>query len=310
MSFRSSLLACTVLIVATAAGCHAGDDRGWDAWESWAGPSGDRRKATKEPLANEFPEWGPKRAWKQELGGGYAGLLYRDGRLFTAHRDERTEVVVALSAADGTTIWEHRRAPERYDDMTEQFGAGPNATPLLLGDRLFAATIDGVLLCLAPSDGELLWQLDLHERYGRQKRQEEYGYSAPPMAYDGKLLIAVGGDQHAIVALDPANGEQLWGSPAERVSYAAPVLIEVEGQDQYVFFSPTAVIGMNPKDGSFLWSYPVKSWTENNLTPALSSRGSLPVGRRAARRRDPGAAAADARLVSSEVEVRVGDATT
>ena len=36
-----------------------------------------------------------------------------------------------------------------------------------------------------------------------------------------------------------------------------------------MFFSPEKVIGLDLGNGQFTWSYPVRCFTENNLTPAL-----------------------------------------
>ncbi|ANM31017.1 hypothetical protein ABI59_17735 [Acidobacteria bacterium Mor1] len=247
------------------------------------------------PIVKEFPEWGAKELWKRDVGGGYSGLLHSAGRIFTAFRDGDSEVVAALSAEDGETAWEYRYQPTAYPDMEHAFGDGPSATPLIVDGRLFMISIDGQMRCFATGDGELLWELDLHERYGRQTRKEEYGFTAPPMAYGEHLLVAVGGEQHGVVALDPATGEHLWGSPPSRVSYAGPVIIDVEGHDQFVFFAPTEVIGMNPGNGEFLWRYHVESWTENNLTPALHLggrhlwvAGQLDAGTRVLRLPEPG----------------------
>jgi len=105
--------------------------------------------------------------------------------------------------------------------------------------------------------------------YGRQRRKEEYGFTASPIDYKDKLIMMVGGDMHGVVALDPSDGRQIWGSPPSRVSYAQHSFINVEGRDQLVFFAPTEVIGLELEEGRFLWRFPVACFTENNLTPAL-----------------------------------------
>jgi outer membrane protein assembly factor BamB len=85
--------------------------------------------------------------------------------------------------------------------------------------------------------------------------------------HDGRVLVLVGGDRHAVVALDPADGSLVWGSAPGRVSYAPPALRHLGGTEQLVYFSPTEVIGLDPENGEQFWSYPVECVTENNLTP-------------------------------------------
>ncbi len=238
-------------------------------WTRWGGPSGDFAIAGGPRLVDAWPASGPKVLWNRDLGDGYSAILCRGGRLFTMYRDGEMEIVTALDAQSGEVIWDFAYEAGRYPDMAKSFGEGPNATPLLIGERLVSIGITGKLTCLDVDSGDPAWELDLHERFGRQKRREEYGYSGTPLAYDGKVLVLVGGDRHAVVALDPRDGSVVWGSAPGRVSYAPPRLLRIAGRDQFVYFSPTEVIGMDPKDGSPLWSYPVECVTENNLTSVV-----------------------------------------
>ena len=244
----------------------AGQNAGDSSWTRWGGPTGDFRVVVPE-LVEAWPASGPRRLWEIELGDGYSAVLCRGERLYTAYREEETEIVVALDRKDGSLVWDFAYEAGRYPDMTKQFGEGPNATPLLLRDRLVTIGVTGKVTCLDADSGDPLWELDLHAEFGRQKRREEYGYSGMPLEHDGKILVLVGGDQHAVVALDPADGSLVWGSAPGRVSYAPPALLRLGGSDQLVYFSPTEVIGLDPKNGKQLWSYPVKCVTENNLTP-------------------------------------------
>ena len=76
-------------------------------WLQWGGPNGDYTVDVKG-LAERWPEAGPPRLWKRPLGEGYPSILYKDARLYTMYRDSESEeeVVVALDAGTGTTIWD------------------------------------------------------------------------------------------------------------------------------------------------------------------------------------------------------------
>jgi outer membrane protein assembly factor BamB len=250
------------LLATPLAGTHEGDS----SWTRWGGPTGDFRVGGPE-LVEAWPESGPRRLWEIELGDGYSAILCRGDRLYTAYREEEVEIVVALDRANGALVWDYAYEAGRYPDMARAFGEGPNATPLLLADRLVTIGITGKVTCLEADSGDPFWELDLHAKFGRQKRREEYGYSGIPLEYDGKVLVLVGGDQHAVVALDPKDGSVEWGSAPGRVSYAPPALLRLGGMDQLVYFSCTEVIGLDPRNGKQLWSYPVVCVTENNLTP-------------------------------------------
>ncbi len=261
---RKTMNAPALLVLAPLlAGARGGDS----SWTRWGGPTGDFKVVGPE-LVESWPESGPRRLWEIELGDGYSAILCRGNRLYTAYSEEGNEIVVALDRKDGSLVWDYAYEAGKYPDMGQQFTKGPNATPLLLEERLVTIGITGKVTCLNSDSGDPLWTLDLHAKFGRQKRREEYGYSGIPLEHEGKILVLVGGDQHAVVALDPAHGSLVWGSAPGRVSYAPPALLRLGGSDQLVYFSPTEVIGLDPENGKQLWSYPVECVTENNLTPA------------------------------------------
>ncbi len=199
-------------------------------WPQWGGPGGDFT-VESGALAESWPEDGPRQLWRRPMGEGYSSILYRDGRLFTMYREGDEEIVVALDAATGETVWEHRETPKPWRDMTDHFGRGPNATPLLLGDRLIAVGIAGRVRTFEAASGELVWEYDLPRELGRRRRMEEYGYSGSPLPYDGKAIVLAGGNQHAVVAFDPRDGDLVWQSEPGSISYAPPAIIRLAGRD-------------------------------------------------------------------------------
>ena len=237
-------------------------------WLQWGGPAGDFNVKGPE-LKASWPDGGPKQLWKRPLGGGYSSVLVQDGRLFTMYRDGDDEVVVALEAGSGKTVWEHRYTPVLWPDMTPQFGLGPNSTPLIVGDRLVSTGIDGQVRCLELDSGKLLWRHDLPSEYGRRKRDEEYGYSASPMLYGRVVIVQVGGDEHAVVAFNPGDGTLAWKSEAGGVSYAQATLTKLAGRDHFIYFSPEGVNALDPATGETLWHAPVPVDNGNHLTPIV-----------------------------------------
>lgn len=240
-------------------------------WPGWGGPNGDFRVASPIELTESWSKaTGPRHLWKRALGDGFAGIVCLGDRLFTTFRDDTEEVVIAINRRDGSTIWETRYPHEPYEDQDKNYGLGPNATPRITGRYLVAVSNRGEVRSLDLASGQVRWHVDLHEKFGRQKKKEEYGYSTSPLLYDGSILVLVGGTRHGVVALDPDDGKLRWGSEPCRVSYAPPTLMRLAGRDQLVFFGPQQVLGLDPRSGKFLWRFPVRCRTENNLTPALS----------------------------------------
>lgn len=61
-----------------------------------------------------------------------------------------------------------------------------------------------------------------------------------------------------------------WSQPLDSepfdVSYASPILIKVDGQDQLVVMSSIEVIGLDPRDGKTLWRHPHANNFKNNCS--------------------------------------------
>ncbi len=261
---RSLLIAVVCLLLPLPA--LAGD------WLQWGGPNGDFTVDAGK-LAESWPADGPRLLWTRPLGEGYSSILYQGrsdaGRLFTMYRAGDDEIVAALDAATGATVWEHRDAPRLWRDMTHHFGRGPNSTPLVTGGRLIAIGIAGRIRALDPASGELVWQHDLPRELGRRRRMEEYGYSGNPLPYGGHAIVLAGSDRHAVIAFDPEDGSIVWTSEPGSVSYAQATITELAGRDHYVYFSTHGVVGLDPATGKTLWQAPIEFTNGNHLTPAV-----------------------------------------
>ena len=113
------------------------------SWRQWGGPTRNFM-VPATGLADQWPAAGPPMLWSRPLGPGHSAILVDEGRLYTMYRAgngrakqgpwEAEETVVAMDAASGKTLWEHKY-PSRREDFS--FGAGPHSTPLIVGDRLF-----------------------------------------------------------------------------------------------------------------------------------------------------------------------------
>ena len=247
--------------VALAGTVFAGD------WPQWGGPSRDF-KVVATGLADRWGEKGPKRLWSRELGEGYSSIVARGGKLFTMYRNGDQDVIVSLHADTGKTFWQHTYdAPTYDDDQRLDFGKGPNASPLLVGSRLLTVGFTSILHCVSVGSGQPIWSHDLIKKFGG--KIQEFGYSASPLEYQGNVIVLVGGKQHGVMAFNPEDGSVVWGSDPHDISYASPIIINVDGQDQIVFMSSTEVIGLDAANGKTLWRHPCANQYKNNATDPL-----------------------------------------
>ena len=85
-----------------------------------------------------------------------------------------------------------------------------------------------------------------------------------------------GGPGHAVTALDVEDGHVVWANLDFEISYASPILIDVDGEEQLVFFLADRVVGASPEDGTLLWQHPhVTDYSMNATTPLWTSGGML-----------------------------------
>lgn len=234
-------------------------------WPQWGGPTRNFQ-AAEAKIADKWPESGPKVLWKRELGPGYSSIVAGDGVLYTMYRDGENEVVVALDAATGETKWKHSYPaplPEKFD---ANFGKGPNATPLLAGDRLLTVGVNGVLNCLDAKSGKVQWAVNLTTEY--QATFLQFGYSASPALYKDTVIVPVGSNVGSLAALSLADGKPKWTAGAYETSYSTPILVQVGKRTVATAVMPKQILAVDAEDGTVLFEYEYKNqWDTHCTTP-------------------------------------------
>lgn len=251
---RSALL---LAILALAASATA-------EWRQWRGP--DRAGISSETgLLREWPESGPPLAWKASgLGNGFASFSIAEGRLYTQGQTERRQYVMAFNVADGEKLWE----TENGRSYRNGFGDGPRGTPTVDGDRVYAVGSRGDLICVQASDGEMVWAIDLLEKF--RADNPTWGLSESPLVDGDRIIVTPGGAAAGIVALDKLTGEVIWESDADRAAYSSPIVAETGAVRQYIAFTASGGVGVRSSDGKVLWRYKrVANRTANIATPIL-----------------------------------------
>ena len=257
MSSRTFFLA--VAAGLAAAPLAAGD------WPQYRGPNRDG-VSTETGLLQTWPAGGPPLRWTYTGAGvGYAGPAVVCDRLYLAGGRGDAEYVFALdlTAPPGgppRELWAAKIGP-LFTWEGNTWNAGPNATPTIDGDRVYALGGFGGLVCVDAATGREHWRVNLPKDLGgavnpiggglKDPTPLGWGYAAAPLVDGDKLICCPGSEQGSVAALNKTTGAVLWRSKGltENASFASAVLATVGGVRQYVVKTDEHTAGVAAADG-------------------------------------------------------------
>ena len=120
---------------------------GYSQWLQWGGPNRNF-KVDSAQFKTAWIEGEPEQLWKRQLGEGHSAICVDQGTLYTMFRRGDEDVVIALSADTGTTLWEYAYTSLPWKEFSKQYGPGPHATPLIVGGYIYAIGFRTELTCL------------------------------------------------------------------------------------------------------------------------------------------------------------------
>ena len=152
--------------------------------------------------------------------------------------------VYALDAADGSVQW-------RFDA-----GAAVWAAPLLEGDVLYVASVNGKLFALNAATGETKWD---------QPFSTGHGLISDPVPADGTLLV--GGIDRRLHAVNAESGEERWSFKTDNWFWGRPLV------DDGRVYAPNLdgrVYALSLEDGSTVWDAPFEAKEPLRSAPVLA----------------------------------------
>ncbi len=264
-------------------------------WPQFGGPTRDFKVPSKG-LADAWPEGGPNMLWKVPLGEGFSPVSVDDGVLFTMYRKnqaDQQEYTIALDASTGKTLWEQKH--ESPTPVDERMFPGPNATPLVLADRVVTIGRNAVMRCYEKTSGKILWQHDLVAEFGAVV--PVWGFSSSPIAYRDTVITMVGArrfdsrprtdpmleiaaavpdeDKASLIAVDVATGAVKWKSQNFRTKYTSPILINFAGRDHLIVMPRFGIAGIDPGSGEVLWKRELAKDGGHVMTPLWDGKDLL-----------------------------------
>jgi outer membrane protein assembly factor BamB len=223
-------------------------------WPSWRGPDRDNRS----PDTNLLKSWekdGPPLVWTfDNAGKGYSSPAIVDGVLYLTGSRDGEVLLMCLDAATGKETWSTPIGRDPESGYNTGWGAGTRGAPTVGDGLVYAMSATGNVAAVQTSDGKVKWTKDLVKDYGG--KIPDWGYSESPLLDNGRLLVTPGGAGGAIVALDPATGDEIWRSKdlTDGAQYSSIIAADVDGKRQYIQLFMNTLAGVDAANGDLLWT--------------------------------------------------------
>lgn len=239
-------------------------------WPQWRGPNRDGISG-ETGLLQSWPDGGPPVAFQSEgLGSGFSSVAIAAERLFTMGKFGDETRLLALNVEDGKLLWQ---------TPVGNGGDGPNCTPTVDGDLVYAVSFAGDLLCAETTTGKVVWRASFPNDFGGQM-MSSWGYSESPLVDGDHLIVTPGAPNAALAALEKKTGRVVWRTPMpanpgqagqDGAGYSSVVISQARGVKQYIQFVGRGIISVDAKTGKFLWGYNrIANGTANIPTPIVS----------------------------------------
>jgi len=264
MTARITLAA---LLIAVGGILPAAAQRATTDWPQWRGANRDSAATFTAPAT-----WPDKLnlKWKVEVGTGYAAPITVGDRVYAFSRQGEEEVMRALDAATGKTIWETKYAAmfKPNPAATRTHGTGPKSTPTFADGRLYSLGMSGTVTAFDAASGKQLWQ-----KPGGPV-EPLYHTAMSPLVDRGLVIVHVGGHSNgALTAFDARTGDVKWSWNGDGPSYGSPIAVELGGTRQVITMTQDNLVAVSAATGELLWKrpYTVRA-TRNAVTPIVHNQ--------------------------------------
>jgi len=192
--------------------------------------------------------------WKSPIPKhGFNSPVIWGDKIFVAGADKQSREVYCYNRADGKLLWTGiadniTGSPATLPKVTEDTGfSAPTLTTD--GKRVFAIFANGDVIAFN-MNGKRIWAKNMGIP------DNHYGHSSSLITWANKLLIQYDTNKGGkAIALDAATGEVIWETVRKsKISWASPVLAEVDGKYQLILTADPIVAGYDIETGVELWS--------------------------------------------------------
>ena len=223
-----------------------------DAWPQYRGALGDGKSQASLGQSTT-----PKTIWKVPTELGFSSFSIANGRAFTQIQKNKAEMLLALDASTGSTLWSKSLGASDWRGggdagaSDNKGGDGPRSTPSTDGDKVFVYDAHMVLWCFDAASGEELWKRDILNEFAG--RNIKWHNATSPLLDGDRIYVGGGGANQSLLAFDTDTGKTLWKSGDEEITHATPTLTEIDGKKQVIYFVQSGLVSVDPENGKKLW---------------------------------------------------------
>jgi outer membrane protein assembly factor BamB len=234
------------------------------AWPRFRGPRLDNISTEPVRLARSWAAAGPPQLWALDVGEGHAGAAVDRGRVYVLDydREAQADALRCLSLDDGSEIWRYS-----YPVKIKRNHGMSRTVPTVAGDYVVGLGPKCHVTCLDAETGELKWVIDLVWDHGT--RVPPWYAGQCPLVDGDRVVLAPGGPEALLMAVDLASGEIVWKTPNPRrwnMTHASIVPTMVGDTPAYLYAGSGGVAAVAPEDGRLLWD--TTDWKINIATVA------------------------------------------
>jgi len=234
-------------------------------WPRFLGPNGDGI-SPETGINKNWAQRPPKVLWRTPMSDkGFAGPAVADGVLYIIDHTGHKDIVRAIDVQTGKDLWQFT-----YEDTSRENYGFARSTPLVSEGKVYTLSRLGLVHCLDPKSGRVLWQRDIIKDF--KGKRPDWDLAGSPVLDGEKLILVAGGRDATVVALNKDTGQTIWtGGGTHEPGYATPVVATIGGTKQYVVFTAKHLIGVDAATGALLWKFPWETrYNVNAATPIVS----------------------------------------
>ncbi len=235
-----------------------------DKWSGFRGASRDNINVDGYELTSSINN--KNILWEKVVGEGHSGAAIDNGLIYLLDYDEflKKEFLRCFDLITGAELWR-----VGYNLDIKRNHGFTRTVPAVLGDYIVTIGVEGHVMCISKNSGELIWGMDLKERYN-SIIPGWYTAQCPLLTDRGTLILAPSGSV-LMLEVDLATGDILWetdNTVGFDLSHSSVVPMELSGKKMFVYSAIGGTVGVSAEKnsrGELLWS---KSWFPAVVAPS------------------------------------------